>query len=288
MSVGSGFIAARTTISSPFETPASIPPARFDVRRRSGPISSCASEPRSPASAKPSPISTPFTAWIPISAAASRASSRSSSPRVRAEPRRNAGARTSTRPPSVSRSLRASSTRRGIRSRLGQRLPRHLDPDLAEERLRHGAGRDVDGRVPCRRTLQRVADVREPDFCTPARSAWPGRGSVTGFVPFPSGSPSGGQGSSPTSSSCGRGCGRRARAACRVCGRGGGRRAPRPRPPRSAGAASGRTPAGGAGGRRRSRPGRGRAPPAGPRRSRRAPGRATRRPLRGRASWRRA
>ena len=29
ISVGSGFIAARTTISSPFETPASIPPARF-------------------------------------------------------------------------------------------------------------------------------------------------------------------------------------------------------------------------------------------------------------------
>ena len=78
MSVGSGFIAARTTISSPFETPASMPPARFVVRRRSVPISSCASEPRSPASAKPSPISTPFTAWIPITAAASRASSRSS------------------------------------------------------------------------------------------------------------------------------------------------------------------------------------------------------------------
>ena len=32
---------------------------------------------------------------------------------------------------------------------------------------------------------------------TPARSAWPGRGSVTGFVPFPCGSPSGGQGLIP-------------------------------------------------------------------------------------------
>ena len=32
ISVGSGFIAARTTISSPFETPASIPPARFVSR----------------------------------------------------------------------------------------------------------------------------------------------------------------------------------------------------------------------------------------------------------------
>ena len=33
ISVGSGFIAARTTISSPFDMPASMPPARFDVRR---------------------------------------------------------------------------------------------------------------------------------------------------------------------------------------------------------------------------------------------------------------
>ena len=78
ISVGSGFIAARTTISSPFETPASIPPAWFDVRRLSMPISSWASEPSLPASANPSPISTPFTAWIPITAAASRASRRSS------------------------------------------------------------------------------------------------------------------------------------------------------------------------------------------------------------------
>ena len=36
---------------------------------RPGSISSCAAEPRSRASAKPSPISTPFTAWMPISAA---------------------------------------------------------------------------------------------------------------------------------------------------------------------------------------------------------------------------
>ena len=79
ISVGSGFIAARTTISSPFEMPASIPPARFVSRyrpRSSRWISSCASEPRSSASAKPSPISTPFTAWMPITAAASRASRR--------------------------------------------------------------------------------------------------------------------------------------------------------------------------------------------------------------------
>jgi hypothetical protein len=39
-------------------------------------------EPRIPASAKPSPISTPFTAWMPISAAASRASRRVSRTRT--------------------------------------------------------------------------------------------------------------------------------------------------------------------------------------------------------------
>src|SRR5439155_943513 len=49
ISVGRGFIAARTTISSPFETPPSIPPARLVVRcnpRSSRTISSWASEPR--------------------------------------------------------------------------------------------------------------------------------------------------------------------------------------------------------------------------------------------------
>ena len=48
MSVGSGFIAARTTTGSPFVTPPSTPPARLVARRRSGSISSCASEPRDP------------------------------------------------------------------------------------------------------------------------------------------------------------------------------------------------------------------------------------------------
>ena len=41
-------------------------------------ISSCAFEPRHPASSKPSPISTPLIAWMPISAPARRASSRRS------------------------------------------------------------------------------------------------------------------------------------------------------------------------------------------------------------------
>ena len=36
-----------------------------------------------------------------------------------------------------------------------------------------------------------------PNFIAPARSAWPGRGVVTGVVPFPDGSPSGGHGLMP-------------------------------------------------------------------------------------------
>ena len=43
--VGSGFIAARITSSSPFDTPASSPPARLVSRGWSTSISSCASEP---------------------------------------------------------------------------------------------------------------------------------------------------------------------------------------------------------------------------------------------------
>jgi hypothetical protein len=36
-----------------------------------------------------------------------------------------------------------------------------------------------------------------PNLRTPARSAWPGLGNVTRFVPFPDGSPSGGHGAIP-------------------------------------------------------------------------------------------
>src|SRR5665811_2126920 len=65
-----GFMAARTRITSPFDTPPSMPPARL-VRRRIRPvagsrsISSCASEPRRAAVRNPSPISAPLIAWIP-------------------------------------------------------------------------------------------------------------------------------------------------------------------------------------------------------------------------------
>ena len=41
----------------------------------------------------------------------------------------------------------------GISSRLCERLPRHFDPYLAQERLRHRTGCDVRRRVPRRRPL---------------------------------------------------------------------------------------------------------------------------------------
>ena len=76
---GIGFIAARTRIGWPLDMPPSMPPARF-VRRSIRPsapatISSCACEPGRIASRKPSPISTPLIAWMPMSAEASAASS---------------------------------------------------------------------------------------------------------------------------------------------------------------------------------------------------------------------
>src|SRR5204863_2249580 len=82
-------------------------------------------------------------------------------PRVRAEARRDAA-----RPHLDAPAERVAILARlvhgcGIRSRLGQRLARDLDPDLVEKRLRHAAGRDEDGGVPRRRPLERVADVRK-------------------------------------------------------------------------------------------------------------------------------
>src|SRR5918996_3355617 len=109
MSVGNGFIAARTTTGSPFVTPPSRPPARFVCLRRSGSISSWASDPRRRASAKPSPSSTPLTAWIPISAAASRESSRFPFSAYEPSPGGTSSATISTMPPRVSRARRASS-----------------------------------------------------------------------------------------------------------------------------------------------------------------------------------
>ncbi len=199
MSVGSGFIAARTTISSPLETPASMPPARLVSRwrpRSSRRISSCACEPRRPASAKPSPISTPFTAWMPISAPASRASSRSSRAAYEPSPGGTPRARTSTTPPMVSRSARASSTRPASWSS-STTVPATSTPISRSRALATAPAATVTAvcRALARSSASRTSS--RPNFIAPARSAWPGRGVVTGVVPFPDGSPSGGHGLIP-------------------------------------------------------------------------------------------
>ena len=162
MSVGSGFIAARTTISSPFETPASMPPARFDVRPLVGADLVVRLRAAQPGERE---AVADLDALHRLDPHHRRREPRVEPillARVRAEPRRDAA-----RPHLDAAAERVAILARlvdgrGIRSRLGQRLARHLDPDLAEERLRHGAGRDVDRGVPRRRPLERVADVREP------------------------------------------------------------------------------------------------------------------------------
>src|SRR5262249_22436316 len=77
--VASGFIATRATRSAPVVMPPSVPPARvlprvYSVESASHRISSWASLPRRPATSKPSPISTPFIAWMLMRACASRPS----------------------------------------------------------------------------------------------------------------------------------------------------------------------------------------------------------------------
>ena len=79
---------------------------------------------------------------------------------VRAEPRRDVRARTSTMPPTVSRSLRASSIARAQALLVDGRAV-DLTPIVGEQRLRDAAGGDVHGGVPRRRALERVADVVE-------------------------------------------------------------------------------------------------------------------------------
>src|SRR5882724_837351 len=76
-----GFMAARARTGSPVVIPPSMPPARLVTRRTPSAvpsISSWACEPRRPAVASPSPISTPLMAWMLISAPARRPSSRRS------------------------------------------------------------------------------------------------------------------------------------------------------------------------------------------------------------------
>ena len=232
MSVGSGFIAARTTTSSPFVTPPSSPPARLVARCRPGRISSCASEPRAPRKRDPSPISTALTAWMPISAPASRASRRSSRVAYEPSPGGTPVALTSTMPPSVSRSSRAASTARRAPPRRPRRRLDHVarrpDAELGEERLRDRARRDQHGGLARAGALEGVADVFVAELERAGRSACPGRGSVTGFVPLPCGSPSGGHGLIPHAQFSWSRLRTTRRAASPACARGAGRRAPRP------------------------------------------------------------
>ncbi len=81
--VESGFIATRATSRSPVVMPPSVPPARVDARwysrvSSSQRISSCAALPRRVAMSNPSPSSTPFIAWMLMSACASSPSMRRS------------------------------------------------------------------------------------------------------------------------------------------------------------------------------------------------------------------
>ena len=107
-----GFIAARTRSGWPLVMPPSSPPARLVERTTpSGPgyISSWAWLPRRRAVSKPSPISTPLIAWMPITAAASWLSSRLSPLVNDPSPTGRPSATTSTTPPRVSPSFLAAS-----------------------------------------------------------------------------------------------------------------------------------------------------------------------------------
>ena len=166
-----GFMAARTTISSPFETPPSIPPARFVAdSSRSLRISSCAAEPRIDASSNPSPISI-FTGLRPHQGCVRGVVLR----RVRAQTRQQTPrARTSTTPPtglSARASSRTAAEIGGEYATFDGRSRRAApSPPATARSLRCGARSPA----PVRRGRQYRSYLS-----TPARSACPGRGRVT-------------------------------------------------------------------------------------------------------------
>ena len=260
ISVGSGFIAARTTSSSPFEMPASIPPARFERRVRPGldlvvgRRAALASEREAVADLDPLHRLDPHQRRReprvePVLAG-----------RVRAEPGEDArGAhlddaaeRVAVGAGGVDRLPPSSRARR--RSRAPSLRPRSRARAAApSRRRRRRRTRPCGGRSPAR---ARRARPRGRTSGHPRGRRGPAAAASPASFPFRTARPPAATGSSPTSSSCGRGCGRRARAAFRACARAGGRRAPRPRPARAAGAGCGRSPAGAGAGRRRSQRGR--------------------------------
>src|SRR4051794_1565569 len=211
--VAIGFIAARTRSASPVDMPPSVPPDRPEVRRMPSSvrtISSWAREPTSAASAKPSPTSTPLIAWIPISAPASRASSRRSQCTCDPSPGGSPCTTTSTTPPRVSPSRCAWSISACIA--LLASASRQRTGSASSAATSEGSGTEPVGAVavPIATTWEttsaptacwRNRDATAPSatraavsraearsrigrassksyFCMPTRSAWPGRGRV--------------------------------------------------------------------------------------------------------------
>ena len=156
--------------------------ACFDPPRGSSPpvarlvatISSWASLPRRPASAKPPPISTPFTACVPMSVAAQAPVETRVLRRVGAEARQDPACA------HLDQAAHGIAIRPRLVDRALQVLAGHpsLDrgPDLTQERLRDRPAATI--AAVCR-ALARSSASRasaRPSFMTPARSAWPGRG----------------------------------------------------------------------------------------------------------------
>ena len=210
--------------------PPSVPPERPLTRRMpSGveTISSCACEPGVAASSKPSPTSTPLIAWMPISAPASRESSRRSQCTCEPRPGGSPWTTTSTTPPSVSPSLWAWSIavdhRRGgvgveaadrvvveaghvvgLGHRAGRRTDAaeldHVRDDPGADGLleevaatRPSATRAAVSRAEARSRIGRASS--KSYFCMPTRSAWPGRGRVSGALRASASSSAGSTGS---------------------------------------------------------------------------------------------
>jgi hypothetical protein len=183
---------------------AALEPARaVRQRRRSGSISSCASDPRMRGEREAVPDLDALHGLDAHERAARPRVEAVGLLRVRAEPGGAPSRLTSTTPPSVSRSRARRRSPPSTRLRVGASdlddAARDRDRDLGEERLGDATGGDVHCRLPRARALERVADVVVPELEDHREIGVAGRGSVTGFVPLPSGSPSGGHGLIPHS-----------------------------------------------------------------------------------------
>src|SRR6478672_1779200 len=140
-----GLTAPRTTSGSPFVTPPVSPPALFVrwIQRPPSPrpsITSWTAEPNRRVCSNPSPISTPFTMLMLITAAASAASSRRSQWTYDPSPIGSPWATTSNTPPTVS------------------------PPERAQDGPRHAPGRNPGRGLAGGGALEDVANVVEPVF----------------------------------------------------------------------------------------------------------------------------